>query len=198
MPKNQTLKDRHPWIARYSDGSTFILHSPFQPSGSAMKHLRAEQNKGNIRSDVTLVSVKHIAEEAEKRPMKPMEHASLSYGKNVVPIPQVEPLSNNHSNLPHPTAEEMVIEHLEKFEEFLSEEDDTKLIELINEGIKKVEFLSLAYIKLYELTSDVNVFYDNIFLAEFVKRIRRALYDVDANIDAIIDNLTTETSDTEK
>lgn len=178
MPKSEYQKEGRPWFAKFSDGSAKLITSKINPRGTALSYLKKEQEKGHMIG-VTLVSVDPVSRAALNKPTPPKKHVD-DVIKNTQPLSLYQP----------PQAEEEIKEEEEKEEETTDIEADAVLLEMINDGMHRVDHLAQAYIKLYDLSTENNEFYDNLFLLAFVRRLSRINSGIVENLEEIEKNLS--------
>lgn len=154
------------WIATYSDGHTQDFVNPQKPAGNAARYLNSEKRKG--RDHGILASIREVSKE------------SL--------IKQVE----KKISLPTPIVEEEINETTVIVEKIIDEKKDSVLYVMIQSTFDDISKLEKILLKFLEMTEEGGDIYDNIFLREFVKRIRRALYVVDNDLNSIEENLKEE------
>lgn len=154
------------WLVKYSDGYTRVFLNPFKPTGNASRHLHAEKEKG--RDHISIVSIRELPEEANVKPIQPKENGNHAATVTVL---------------------EKKKEEIQEFIEEISPELDSELYRLIQKAMTSVEFTEKLLYKFFDMTQEDSDIYDNLFLIEYVKRIRRSVYEIDDNLSTIEKNL---------
>lgn len=163
------------WKVKFSDGFTKIFESTINPRGTAASFLMKEKVKG--RDHGLIISIDKIPEAALNKP-----------------VPATNENREMQTTLEKEQSLNVEVPEIDTSSEEKIPDEDKELYVLIRATSDDIDKVIILLAKLYEFATDTDEIFDDVFLLEFVKRIKRALYIIGDDIENIENNLKGETN----